>query len=176
MPNLIPLIDDEEKSPPSNSSVMSPQLQIQFHALQKIHNETQLRPRKRKSGGDRRGTETEESTLASSTGQLVSQQASLEISDDSHEFPSEFENSYASKAHPLAIQMAMSTAIKAQAEIDILLNGIAELESMADGQRNCGEKNQQQPIVDTKRAEAGQFAMEKEEKAWMTIVDNKDCC
>jgi len=171
MPNLIPLVDREKKSSPSNSSVMSPQLQIQFHALQKLHNETKLRSRKRKSDGDRRGTETEESTLASSTSQSMSQQAS---SDDSHEFSTHFD-SYASKAHPLVLQMAMSTAIKAQAEIDILLNGIAELESMADGQRYCGDKNQQQLSIDVKKAEEGQFAVKKAEKVWMTIVDNKDC-
>lgn len=175
MPNLIPLIDGEEKSSPSNSTVMSPQLQIQFHALQKLHNGTQLRSRKRKSDVDRRGTETEENTLASSTGQSMSQQESMEMSDDSHEFPTNFDNNYRSKAHPLALQMAMSTAMKAQAEIDILLNGIAELESMADGQRYCGDKNQQQPSIDGNKAEAGQLAVKKAEKAWMTIVDNKDC-
>eukprot|EP00553_Chaetoceros_curvisetus_P009087 CAMPEP_0204633328 /NCGR_PEP_ID=MMETSP0717-20131115/26931_1 /ASSEMBLY_ACC=CAM_ASM_000666 /TAXON_ID=230516 /ORGANISM="Chaetoceros curvisetus" /LENGTH=199 /DNA_ID=CAMNT_0051651453 /DNA_START=239 /DNA_END=838 /DNA_ORIENTATION=+ len=148
MANLIPVLEQGEggKTSPIKEDVMSPQLRAQFRALQHLHC-NQQRKRSRIDIEGRPGTAINTSTgdpddETSSMNQIVSNcsHPSLDMSNQSHDdmdTRSSHGHTCAHDQDSLSLRMAISTAISAQNEIDTLLKGITELESMVNEQGFC---------------------------------------
>ncbi len=183
MPNLIPVVQqgDGGKTSQIKEDVMSPQLRAQFRALQHLHC-NQQRKRSRIVSGEGNGarasregnvisTYTEDSdneTLSTDQNDSNSSQPSLDMSNDSHDdINIRSSNACAQDKDSLSLQMAISTAISAQNEIDTLLKGIAELESMVNQQGSYSGND------DSNKSDiTGESQMKgTEETSLVTIID-----
>ncbi len=122
MPNLIPPTDDNDASS-SKEDCMSNALRSQFGALKRLHAE------KRREMNGPRNNDLSKSTLEDTDDETLS-------SDQVDPLPSSPSFTHQNSTDDsVFLQLAISTAISAQNEIDALMNGIDELEAIVQSKK-----------------------------------------